>query len=157
MKKLRFIPVLSLVFMLNVASMCSDDDDNYVVPTPTNVQQTQVINTVSSGTWRITYYNDSGSDETTNFNGFNFTFGTNNVLTASGNGVSYTGTWSVTDSNSNDDTINDLDFNIAFSAPDNFLELSDDWDIVSRTDTKIELIDVSGGNGGTDYLTFEKN
>jgi hypothetical protein len=26
-----------------------------------------------------------------------------------------------------------------------------------RTSTKIELIVVSGGNGGTDYLTFEKN
>lgn len=157
MKKIKILSVLSLVFVLNVASMCSDDDDNYTLPTPTNVQQTQVINTVSSGTWRVTYYNDSGSDETSNFNGFNFTFGANNVLTASGNGVSYAGSWSVTDSNSNDDSLNDLDFNISFSSPDNFLELSDDWDIVSRTDTKIELIDVSGGNGGTDYLTFEKN
>lgn len=35
--------------------------------------------------------------------------------------------------------------------------LSDDWDVLERTDTKIRLIDVSGGNGGTDYLTFEKN
>jgi hypothetical protein len=53
--------------------------------------------------------------------------------------------------------MDDLDFNIAFTAPANFLELTYDWDIQSRTDTKIELIDVSGGNGGTDYLTFEKN
>ncbi|MFN7419673.1 MAG: hypothetical protein ACK5RV_02185, partial [Flavobacterium sp.] len=69
----------------------------------------------------------------------------------------YTGVWSVTDSNSNDDSMDDLDFNIAFTTPANFLELTDDWDIQSRTDTKIELIDISGGNGGTDYLTFEKN
>ena len=38
-----------------------------------------------------------------------------------------------------------------------YMDLSDDWDIVERTDTKIRLQDVSGGNGGTDYLTFEKN
>ncbi len=37
-----------------------------------------------------------------------------------------------------------------------FEELSDDWDIISHSSTKIELIDISGGNGGTDYLTFEK-
>jgi hypothetical protein len=35
-------------------------------------------------------------------------------------------------------------------------DLSDDWDIISYTDTEIKLIDVSGGNGGTDYLTLTK-
>jgi hypothetical protein len=79
------------------------------------------------------------------------------VLTATNGTLTHTGIWSVTDSNSNDDSMDDLDFNIAFTTPANFLELTDDWDIQSRTDTKIELIDVSGGNGGTDYLTFEKN
>ena len=152
MKNIKIILVLAVLFVLNVASMCSDDDDS-----PTNVNQTQVINTVISGTWRITNYVDSGVNETTNFTGYNFTFGSNNVLTAVGNGLTISGTWSVTDTNSNDDTLNDLDFNIAFTSPANFLELSDDWDIVSRTDTKIQLIDVSGGNGVTDYLTFEKN
>ena len=38
-----------------------------------------------------------------------------------------------------------------------FEDLNDDWDFISQSSTKIELIDVSGGNGGTDYLTFEKN
>ena len=132
--------------------MCTDEDD-----APTNVNQTQVINTVTSGTWRITNYVDSGVNETSNFTAYNFTFASNNVLTAVGNGMTTNGTWSVTDSNSNDDTLNDLDFNIAFTSPANFVDLTDDWDIVSRTDTKIQLIDVSGGNGGTDYLTFEKN
>lgn len=45
-----------------------------------------------------------------------------------------------------------------FSSPAVFAdELTDDWDIISYSATKIQLIDVSGGNGGTDYLTFEKN
>jgi len=55
MKKIKIISVLALLFVLNVASMCSDEDD-----APTNVNQTQVINTVISGTWRITNYVDSG-------------------------------------------------------------------------------------------------
>jgi len=152
LKKIKIISVLALLFVLNVASMCSDDDDS-----PTNVNKTQVIITVVSGTWRITNYVDSGVNETTNFTGYNFTFAANNVLTAVGNGLTTSGTWSVSDSNSNDDTLNDLDFNIAFTSPANFVDLTNDWAIFSRTGTKIQLIDVSGGNGGTDYLTFEKN
>ena len=54
-------------------------------------------------------------------------------------------------------TSGDIDFNIFFSAPADFAELSEDWDIISHTASKIELIHVSGGNGGTDLLTFEKN
>ncbi|MFN7420853.1 MAG: hypothetical protein ACK5RV_08235 [Flavobacterium sp.] len=152
MKKLKILMLLCLVFLVNVASMCSNDDDS-----SSSVNQTTVVNTVSSGTWRITLYNDSGTIKTNQFTGYNFTFGPSNVLTATNGTQTYTGVWSVTDSNSNDDSMDDLDFNIAFTTPANFLELTDDWDIQSRTDTKIELIDVSGGNGGTDYLTFEKN
>lgn len=138
--------------MLNVASMCSSDDNNSASdPTP-------VINTVTSGTWRITYFYDTDSDETTNFTGYNFTFGASNILTATNGTTTYTGSWSVMSDDTNDDNpSSDLDFNILFSSPTNFAELSDDWDVVSRTDTKIVLTDVSGGNGGTDFLTFEKN
>lgn len=158
MKKLSIISVVSLIFMLNVASMCSNDDDPQV-PLIYPANPAPVINIVSQGTWRITFYQDSGVDETNDFNGYNFTFGASNVLTATNGVDTYTGNWSVTNSDSNDDNPNnDLDFNISFSAPPLFSdELTDDWDIISFNSNKIKLIDVSGGNGGTDYLTFEKN
>ena len=35
-------------------------------------------------------------------------------------------------------------------------QLSEDWEIIFLTNTKIELRHVSGGNGGADILTFEK-
>lgn len=155
MRKLTLIPMLSLIFMLNVASMCSDDDSS------SSADPTPVINTVTSGTWRITFYEDDGVDETYHFTGYNFTFGASNVLTATNGTNTYTGSWSVTSDDSSDDdspSSNDLDFNIFFSSPANFNdELSDDWDILSRTETKIELVDVSGGDGSIDYLTIEKN
>ncbi len=155
MKKLALIPMLSLIFMLNVASMCSNEDDSNSITDPT-----PVVNTVNQGTWRITFYEDSGVNETANYANYIFTFGSNNVLTAA-NTNTFTGSWSVTSDDSNDDSpSNDLDFNILFTtpAPATFVDdLSDDWDIISYTSTKIELVDVSGGNGGTDYLTFEKN
>lgn len=50
----------------------------------------------------------------------------------------------------------EIDFNIFFASPADFSELTEDWNVISHTMNKIELIHVSGGNGGTDLLTFEK-
>ncbi|HBC03361.1 MAG: hypothetical protein CL528_12920 [Aequorivita sp.] len=120
------------------------------------MQQTQ--NTAQSGSWKITYFFDSDQNETNHFNGFTFTFNENGSLVGVNGSTTITGTWSVTDSNSSDDDggSSDVDFNIFFASPPDFEELSDDWDIISVTNSKIELTDVSGGNGGTDFLTFEK-
>ena len=152
MKKLILIPALFCLIMLNVASMCSSDDNS------SSSDPTPVINIASQGTWRITSYIDSGNNQTSDFTGYNFTFGASNALTASNGTNTYTGTWSVVTDTSNDDNpSSDLDFNIAFLSPANFAELTDDWDIVSFTPTTISLIDVSGGNGSTDTLVFTKN
>lgn len=143
------------LFILAAASLialtsCKKDDNS-----KSNTVE-GVTKIATDGTWRITYFFDD-SDETTNYTGYNFTFGSGNVLTASNGSTTHTGTWSVSDSNSKDDDLKELDFNISFTAPVNFEELSDDWDITEKSETKIKLADVSGGNGETDYLTFEKN
>jgi hypothetical protein len=154
LKKIKFSFIIAILFILTTSSMCSNDDDspNQSMNTPADV-----INIVNKGTWKITYYYDTDHEATSSFNGYNFTFGANNALTATNGTNNYTGTWSVTDSNSNDDSQSDLDFNIAFSSPAQFEELTDDWEIIEKSTTVIKLKDVSGGNGGTDYLTFTKN
>ena len=143
------------LFIATAFSSCTDEDDTVV---NNSVDPTPVINIVNNGTWRITFYEDLSVDETSNFTGYNFSFGAGNELTATNGTNTYSGTWSVTSDNSLDDSpSNDLDFNIAFAAPANFADLTDDWNIISYTATKIQLIHVSGGGGGTDYITFEKN
>ncbi len=154
--KTNFLKTVLILLTIVIIVSCSSDDDN-IGSQDSNINQTLVENTVQIGTWRVTSFIDSGEDETYHYNGFAFTFGENNVLTAVKVNTTYIGSWSITDSNSNDDSMDDLDFNIVFASPENFEELSDDWDFISRTDSKIELIDISGGNGGTDYLTFQKN
>ncbi|WJJ97960.1 hypothetical protein [Algibacter luteus] len=148
--KTRII-LMMLVVLLSFIS-CSNDDDNSSI----NIQN-QVQNNVQSGTWRITKFEDSGKDETNHFAGYDFTFNSTGVLNANNGINNYDGTWSLTYSNSNDDSVDDLDFNINFNLTNDFEDLNDDWDFISQTATKIELIDISGGNGETDYLTFEKN
>lgn len=131
---------------------CSNDDDDRQVST-----ESEIESNLQKGNWRITKFVDSGDDETNHFTGYVFTFNSSGILDASNGTNNYEGTWSVTDSNSNDDSVDDLDFNINFNLTNDFEDLNDDWDIISQSSTKIELIDVSGGNGGTDYLTFVKN
>lgn len=146
----RSLSMMLLVALLGIS--CNLDDDSLPNTTPTEVEMT-----VQSGTWRITLFEEEGNDETYHFNGFTFTFGDGGVLLAVNGTTSYEGSWSIGSSSSNDDNPSDIDFNIFFPLSNAFEELNDDWDIISRSDTRIELIDVSGGNGGTDYLTFEKN
>jgi hypothetical protein len=148
--KFVFLIIVSLVSL----TACSNNNDDG--PTNNNTE-TQIENNVKVATWHITKYIDSGNDEISHFTGYNFTFGANNLLTATNGTNTYTGTWSITDNNSNDDSQDDLDFNVFFASPPDFEELSDDWHFISQTSTKIDLIDISGGNGGTDYLTFERN
>lgn len=154
MKKVSFYSIVACLFLMTGISSCSSDDANSSSSNPQ-----PLINAAKSGSWKITYFFDTDSEETADFANYIFTFGDGNVLTATNGSSNHTGSWSVTDSDSNDDDSNsgsDLDFNIGFTAPARFAELSDDWDIVSYSATKIELIDVSGGNGGTDRLTFER-
>ena len=152
--------VLMLSFSL-MSSMCSSDDDDGS-PNNNSQQIAEIENTAESGTWSITNFNDSGQNETSDFNGYDFSFNSDGSLVATNGSNTMTGTWSVTDdSNSSDDSSSDddIDFNIFFPVPDSndFEDLNDDWDVVMTSSTRIELIDISGGNGGTDMLTFEKN
>lgn len=142
-----FLTALSFVFLMTSCTNGSDD----VVPTQDIVQQN-----VQTGSWKITSFIDSGNDETNHFTGYSFIFGSNGTLTATGGGSSVAGTWNIADNNSNDDSVDDLDFNIFFNLGNDFDELSEDWNVVSQSSSRIELIHVSGGNGGTDHLTFEK-
>jgi hypothetical protein len=150
MKTMNFKTVVLLCLVVVTAMVSCKKDDS-------NMTQTAVENNVQSGTWRISKFIDSGTDETNHFTGYIFTFNSSGAIAANNGSNSYSGTWSVTDSNSNDDSQDDLDFNINFNLSNDFEDLNDDWDFVSQSETKIELIDVSGGNGGTDYLTFVKN
>jgi len=126
-----------------------------------NNSQNQINKTAIDGTWIVSSYIDDGDDETADFTTFRLDFLDDGTLNAtdllSSNSNPYAGTWSITDSNSNDDdSLDDLDFNINFAVGNKLDDLSDDWDIISYTDTEIKLIDVSGGGGGTDYLTLTK-
>lgn len=154
--------LLVLVFTAFLLTACEDDDDDDDTPRTSNqsaVIKAEVTTNLQQGNWRISKFIDSGQDQTNDFNGFDFDFQSNGTVTANNGVNTYNGNWSITDdgSNDDDDPQDDLDFNLSFNQPQLFTELNDDWDFISQSATQIALIDVSGGNGGTDSLTFIKN
>ena len=103
---------------------------------------------LTTGTWFITYYFDD-LDETSDFDGYEFTFATDNSAEATNGTTTVPGTWNITNSSTPDLALN-------FGQNDPFDELDDDWDIIEITSEIIRLKDVSGGDGSTDFLTFER-
>lgn len=150
--------ILSIFIIMIVSTACDDNDGDSSKRTATETVE-DIQNKTENGQWRITYFFDTDEEETDNFTGYIFEFNSGDILTATNGSNNYSGSWSVTDDGSHDDNskeFEDIDFNIAFNNPNDFEELSEDWEIISLSDTKIELRHVSGGNGGTDLLTFEK-
>ena len=147
MKKLLFFAGLIGL----IATGCSSSDDSSGSVTAANV-----ISTVTQGTWRVTLFSEDGNDHTSDFTGYGFTFTDSGVLTAANGTNTYNGEWLVTNG-SDDDNPSDIDFYVFFASPAAFAELTEDYTILERTSTKIRLRHVSGGNGGTDLLTFQKN
>lgn len=108
-----------------------------------------INNNISNGTWRITLFTDSGNDETGDFSGYSFTFGDNGVLTATKAGSSKTGTWNNNNNDFNIDIGEKTDSNKPLG------ELTDDWDIISKSSMEIKLKD--DNNASAEFLTFQKN
>lgn len=145
--KISLLPEILFILLILVSfSSCKKDDNS-----SSNNTATVLNSTITQGGWRVTSYIDSGNNETSHYTGYAFTFQSGGVVTATKSGSTVNGTWS----SGNDDSTLKLVLN--FGTTDPFQELNDDWHVVQQTSTMIKLEDVSGGNGGIDYLTFEKN
>lgn len=147
MKKFFLIPLVFSIFMLNVASTCSSDDDS---PSSTQLV-TQAQNTVVTGSWRVALFSENGVVQTSNYNGYSFSFNANSTVEAVNGTTVQTGTWTTGTDDSTPKFI--LTFS-AVSGP--FEEISEDWRILSVSSTRIELKHVSGGDGSIDLLTLQK-
>jgi len=143
MKKILNIAALAIIVM-TIFSSCKKDDNS------ASAQATALNAAVVQGKWQVTYFADNGVDETIHFTGYQFQFNSNNTVTATKGGVTVNGSWASGTDNST------VKFILNFTSPVEFLDLNDDWHVIQQSSIKITLQDVSGGSGGTDYLTFEK-
>jgi hypothetical protein len=105
----------------------------------------------AAGQWKITYFFDK-KDETSNYSGYTFEFGTAGSLKASNGSQSWTGTWKT----GYDDSKNKFLIDFSGSIPSALSELEEDWLILKKEDKLLHFEHTSGGNGDTDILKFEK-
>lgn len=134
-----------LVFAFSALFTSCKKDDNSSSNTNSNLSST-----IKQGTWKVTSYIDSGTDETNHYTSYTFQFNTNGTVVALKTGSTVNGSWS----NGTDDS--QVKLFLDFGATSPFDELNDDWHVIEQSSSIIKLEDVSGGSSGTDYLTFEK-
>jgi hypothetical protein len=125
-----------ILLALTVSVMaCSKSNDDNVTPDNSTNKVEQV-----SGDWTVTYFTDSGKDETSDFSGYRFAFGTDGILTATGSAGTYTGTWWIGDKSGDDDNSSNR-LNIVITGNKAMDHIQDDWVIISISNTEIRLKD----------------
>ena len=120
-KGINLFLALSLVTLFTTlqSSTCSNDD---AISSNTSG--------APSGTWRVSLYWDS-KDETYKFSGYNFTFSTGGLVTATNGSSTVTGTWIESSSK----------FTLDFGADPVFSKISDDYLKEEKTASSIKLKD----------------
>lgn len=103
------------------------------------------IDVLTNGTWRISYYHEGDDDETIVYNGYVFTFNTDNTITITKNSATFNGTWLFYEEDGVD--ILEIDFE-----DDPLDDLDDDWELLEFSSTLIQLKE----EGDEEYLNFTK-
>jgi hypothetical protein len=129
------------VMVLMITFSCDDDDPQ------TEVNSEVVSDALVSDNWRVTHYQDHDENETSDFNGFILSFTTGGAVIATKDENDFPGIWSTSQSN------NDVKLNLSFASSP-LEELTEDWEVIERSDTQIKLRHVSSGDGHIDYLTL---
>ena len=134
-KSFNLILALALVTLFTTlqSSSCSKSDD-----------VAAINNTPIAGTWRVSYYWDK-KDETTNFNGYSFSFNAGGQVVAVKGGNTVNGTWSESSTK----------FIINFGTDMVLSKINDDWQKIEKTATTIKLKDDNPLQD--DQLIFVKN
>ena len=131
-------------YELVLQRVCDDNNADGDVP--------EIRNIMMGGQWIVAQYKDDGVDETVDFNGYSVSFMADHQITLyEGTEAFGDGLWRVL---RNSDHKLKVYLNFGEELP--FNELTDDWTLVSITNDRIELKDVSGDDGSEDILVFEK-
>ncbi len=136
-----FAPFFLAVVTLIAISSCqkhTDEDSHW------NIEKV-----MEEGQWKLTLYLHNGVDETANLAAFVFDYNAG-AIAANDNGLGVTGTYSAGPSDSNPT------FNISFSDTTVLGDISGEWDVVEKSETKVRLQKSSLVQNTPDELVFKK-
>jgi hypothetical protein len=124
----RQIIGLLIFAMVTVVTSCKKDDNS-----PNNNSNSSTSSIITTGSWRVSYYHESGDDNTSNFNGYTFNFNSNGTMTATHSSGTTNGTWS------SDDSKNEFHMSMGNNSPCS--DLNNGWLIISKTSSEIDMKD----------------
>lgn len=145
MKKQIFSAFAILLMVLNVS--CSGDDK----PSSSELIN-DLRNVITQNQWRVTNFSENGTNQTSQFSGFVFSFTAQGGVIAASGDTNVPGTWSTATDDSKPKFV--LQF---FATSGSFEEISEDWEILHVSNVEIRLRHISGGDGSVDLLTFRQN
>lgn len=118
----RIVLFLALLLVASFGACSNNNDD--------------LKDTITTGTWRVSYYIDDGDDDTSLFNGYVFRFLSDGTVTVTRPNLPVApGTW-----NEHDD---DLRLDLSFGAAGLLERLNEDW-VVARVDDNELLLNEPG-------------
>lgn len=142
-KRLRF-EVEEIGYELILERQCPVDTEDGDV--------NEIRDILMGGDWVVAQFSEDGSDQTSDYQGYDFTFGMQDELTVSTNmDPLKSGLWRVV---RDSDGGLEVYLNLGDDG-DVFSELTEDWDFVSISETRLELKDISD-DGTVDTLVFER-
>ncbi|GAB4515055.1 MAG: hypothetical protein Tsb004_23650 [Allomuricauda sp.] len=151
--------LLLAVLALNLVVSCSEDDDSNGSVNFSSADAIALTDSVNNGTWRVTLFIDDDENETSDYNGAEFTFNSDGTIDVEMGMNTFSGTWSIElDDDDDDDDLDELEFDISFSNSNNFDDLSDDWYVIEYSNNRIRLSedDDDDDDDDDDLLTFER-
>lgn len=140
MKTLKFISIAIIAILL---VSCSKKSETITPAAPSVAEQKSMVVSTS---WRVNYFTERGTDMTSDLAGYYFQFNSNGTLTATVAAAAYTGTWSLTQTNSKPDdsghnSTPENKMNILVTGNKQMDEISEDWKILRLTSSEMWLSD----------------
>ncbi len=146
--------------IIKLRDICSDGSVNYLTfernpsTTGSNEDLNNLIQYLTTDSWFVNLMNDSGEHKTCDFVAYEFYFAGNGTAQAVSTSNTVTGFWAAQMSDGQLEVI--LNFDTSGSN-DFFDNLNDDWEVLLSSNTAVNLRDVTGESGETDYLNFKRN
>ncbi len=132
-----------LVTFLVLNTACTKDSSTGIVNNVTPI--------VTTGDWQVSLFSERGTNETSDFSGYSFTFQPDGkLIVVKASAIVKQGTWS--EDNSSGKLIIDLGIKDNTNKP--LGKLTDDWILTAKSDTKISLTDDNAARN--ELLEFSK-
>ena len=167
--KSKNLKLASFFLMSIILVSCESDDQSETMPRFDSLDVISAQAFVGEGEWLVTEFrddddlDDDDSYDTIDFEGYVFEFNGDGSVTATLGDSVFTGAWRIeleddSDDDDDDDDSGEMEFYLEFNASNDILEeISDDWEILEYSDTRIRLGDDDDLDDDDELLVFERN